>query len=180
MMKNDLTEAMYISIGKIVNTHGIGGELKVKVYSDRLERFEGMEQVYASPDEHADERRVLTIERLRYHKDMVLMKIKGIDDISQAEGLKNVFLQVPEDELPPLPKGRYYIYQLEGLSVWEKGRCYGELKEVLQPGSNDVYVVSDGKRDILVPALRTVIREVDLDKGRMEVALPAGLLEIYE
>jgi len=87
---------------------------------------------------------------------------------------------VPEDDLPPLPDGRYYIYQLEGLTVWEKEICYGKLTEVMQPGSNDVYVVSDGKREILVPALKTVIKSVDLDSNRMEVELPAGLLDIYQ
>jgi 16S rRNA processing protein RimM len=170
---------MYISIGRIVNTHGIHGEVKVKVYSDSIERFEGMKQVYAIADEGGDDRRLLTIAGLRYQKDMVLMKFEEIVAMDQAESLKNAFLQTPEDELPALPEGRYYIYQLEGLSVWEKGLCYGTLTEVMQPGSNDVYVVSDGKRQILVPALKTVIKEVDLEKGRMEVELPAGLLELY-
>jgi 16S rRNA processing protein RimM len=171
--------ATYITIGKVVNTHGTGGELKVKVFSDSITRFEGMGQIYAAPGVGGGERQLLTIAGLRYHKDMVLMKFGEINDMAQAEGLKNASLQVPESELPPLPAGRYYIYQLEGLSVWEKEVCYGKLTEVLQPGSNDVYVVSDGKREILVPALKAVIKEVDLGKGRMEVELPAGLLELY-
>ena len=171
---------MFISIGRIVNTHGIRGEVKVKVLSDSLDRFEGMAQVHAAPDENAGAKQILDIAGLRYHKDMVLMRFQGIETMTQAESLKGAFLQVPENELPPLPEGRYYIYQLEGLSVWEKGVCYGTLTEVMQPGGNDVYVVSDGEKEILIPALKTVIREVDLEEGRMEVELPAGLLEIYQ
>ncbi len=171
---------MYISIGKIVNTHGIKGEVKVKVFSDSLERFEGVEQVYASPDEAGEKGQLLTITGIRYHKDMAMLTFEEAADLTQAEKLKNYYLQVPEKELPPLPEGRYYIYQLEGLSVWEKDVCYGKLTEVLQPGSNDVYVVKEGKREILIPALKTVIKSVDLEKGRMEVELPAGLLELYQ
>ena len=172
-------DGLYISIGQIINTHGIRGELKVKVFSDSVHRFEGLDKVYASADIEGGERLELDITGLRYHKDMALMKLGQIHDMSQAEKLKNYYLQVPESELPPLPEGRYYIYQLEGLLVWEGDVCYGELTEVMQPGSNDVYVVSDGNREILIPALKSVIKSVDLDKGRMEVELPAGLLELY-
>jgi 16S rRNA processing protein RimM len=170
----------YISIGRVVNTHGIKGEVKVKVFSDSLDRFEGVRMVYAASDENADDRKALMINGLRYQKDMVLMTFSEIYDMTEAEKLKNSFLQVPESELLPLPEGRYYIYQLEGIAVWEKDVCYGTLMEVMQPGSNDVYVVNDGKRDLLIPALKTVIVSVDLEKGRMEVELPAGLLEIYD
>jgi 16S rRNA processing protein RimM len=171
--------AMYISIGQIVNTHGIKGEVKVKVFSDSLDRFEGVGQVFVASDEGGDDGRLLTISGLRYQKDMALMSFNEIGDMTEAEKLKNCFLQVPESELPALPDGRYYIYQLEGIAVWEGDVCYGTLTEVMQPGSNDVYVVSDGKRELLIPALKTVIKSVDLEKCRMEVELPAGLLELY-
>ena len=171
---------MYISIGQIVNTHGVRGEVKVKVFSDSIDRFEGVGHVYAASDENAEDRRILTVTGLRYQKDMVLMSFDEIHDMTEAEKLKNSFLQVPESDLPPLPEGRYYIYQLEGLAVWEKDVCYGKLTEVMQPGSNDVYVVDNGTRELLIPALKTVIKSVDLEKGRMEVELPAGLLELYE
>jgi len=173
---------MFLSIGQIVNTHGISGEVRVRVYSDHIERFEGMERIYvaaAGAKADAPERRLLTITGLRYHKDMVLMRFGEISDMTQALQLKGAFLQTPEEELPLLPEGRYYIYQLEGLAVWENESCYGRLTEVLQPGGNDVYVVTDGEREILIPALKTVIKSVDVKQGRMEVELPAGLLDIY-
>ena len=185
--------AMYITIGKIVNTHGVRGEVRVKVFSDSLDRFENVKDLYASPEAKTgqgesanpagpgqDGQMTLTISGIRYHKDMVLLTFEGIPDLTAAEKLKNYVLQVPEADLPTLPDGRYYIYQLVGLSVWEKDVCYGRITDVLQPGSNDVYTVSDGKKEILIPALKTVVKSVDLGAGRMEVELPAGLLEIYE
>ena len=173
---------MFISIGQIVCAFGIGGEVKVRVYSDDIRRFEGMKEIRAAitnGDSLEEKNLMLTISGLRYHKDMVLMKFHGIDDMTAAENLKNALLQVAEHDLPPLPEGRYYIYQLIGLSVWEKGNCYGKIIDVMQPGSNDVYLVKNDKKEILVPALKTVIKNVDLAARRMEVELPAGLLEIY-
>lgn len=178
-MKPGQGDAMYVSIGQIVNTHGISGEVKVKVFSDSISRFEGMGQVYSVSGADGEDRRILTITGLRYQNDMVLLKFQEIETMTEAEKFKNSFLQVPESDLPSLPDGRYYIYQLEGIAVWEKDVCYGRLTEVMQPGGNDVYVVSDGEREILIPALKTVIKSVDLVNNRMEVELPAGLLEIY-
>ena len=171
---------MHITIGQIINTHGIKGELKVKVFSDSVQRFEGMKRVFASATEQSEDKVELHITGIRYQNDIVLMKVEEIQELTQAEKVKRYYLQIPEEELLPLPEGRYYIYQLEGLQVWEKDVCYGELIEVMQPGSTDVYVVSDGKREILIPALKTVIKAVDLDRKHMEVELPAGLQEIYE
>ena len=174
---------MFITIGQIINTHGNRGEVKVKPITDDPGLFEEIKKVYAVAE--ADEkqmeqrapRRPLTIETVRYHKKMVLITFMEIADMNQAEVIKGYFLQLPESELKPLPEGRYYIYQLEGLKVCEGERCYGTLTEVLQPGSNDVYVVRDGQQEILIPALKTVIKKVDLEAGRMEVVLPPGLLD---
>ena len=174
---------MYISIGRITGTFGVSGEVKARVFSDDTRRFERVEKLYAafgdSGDDRADKRRALAITGLRYHKDGVLLKFEGIDDMTGALSLKEAFLQVPESELAPLPPGRYYIYQLIGLSVWEKDICYGKIADVMQPGSNDVYVVRDGKREILIPVLKSVVKNVDIEAGRVEVELPPGLLELY-
>jgi 16S rRNA processing protein RimM len=121
----------------------------------------------------------LTITGVRYHKGMALLTFAEVGDMAAAQRLRGCFLQVPAADLPPLPEGRYYIYQLVGLSVWEKDVCLGALTEVLQPGSNDVYIVREGSREILVPALKSVIKGVDLAARRMDVELPAGLLELY-
>jgi len=172
---------MYITIGKIVNTHGIRGEVKVKVFSDSIERFENVDKLFATADEAPEAKRLeFGIANIRYHKDMVLLTFKEIIDLTAAQKLKDYFLQVPRSDLPDLPVGKYYIFQLIGLQVWEGNVCFGRITDVMQPGSNDVYAVSDGKLEILIPALKSVIKSVDLEKGRMDVELPAGLLEIYQ
>ncbi|MEA4892081.1 MAG: ribosome maturation factor RimM [Peptococcaceae bacterium] len=185
---------MFITIGKIVNTHGIRGELRVQVFSDDPCRFESEKEIWAvSPlwaerSQEKAHRQQLTIETVRYHKGLTMLTFEEIPDLTAAEKLKGWSLQVEEADLPPLPEGRYYIYQLVGLEVWEGQVYYGKITEVLQPGSNDIYVVgppeaqAKGEKpagDLLVPALKTVVKKVDLPAGRMEVELPAGLLELY-
>lgn len=174
---------MFITIGQIINTHGNRGELKIRPITDDASRFEELKTIYAidpaneKKTDRMEDRRPLTIQTVRFHKNMVLITFKEIADMNQAEAVKGYYLQLPESELKPLPEGRYYIYQLEGLKVYEGDQCYGTLVEVLQPGSNDVYVVRDDQREILVPALKTVIQKVDLAAGRMDVILPPGLLD---
>ena len=176
---------MFISIGRIVNTHGNKGEVKIKPLTDDLNRYSELEHVYLiRPDWEAksqdpSDRQYVSLAHVRYHKDMVLITFNEVADMNQAEALKGYFVQLPEADLKPLPEGRYYIYQLIGLQVYEGQTCYGTLIEVLQPGSNDVYVVQDAgtKEEILVPALKDVIKKVDVVNGRMEVVLPLGLLD---
>jgi 16S rRNA processing protein RimM len=166
---------MYIPVGQVVNTHGNKGEVKVLPLTDDASRFEELKTVFVE-----EERQVtpLSVATVRYHKGMVLLTFLEIADMDRAAALKGQFLKIPESELKPLPEGRYYIFQLVGLDVYEGDLYYGRITEVLQPGSNDVYVVRDGaNREILVPALKWVIRSVNLEINRMEVVLPPGLLD---
>jgi 16S rRNA processing protein RimM len=175
---------MFITIGQIVSTHGNRGEVKVMPFTDDPNRFFDLQHVYlVHPQQEASEdpakRRYVTLEQVRFHKKMVLITFKEVENMNQGEALRNYYLQLPESELQPLPEGRYYIYQLIGLEVYEGETCYGKITEVMQPGSNDVYVVWDAERksEVLVPALKDVIKKVDIPNGRMEVVLPPGLLD---
>jgi 16S rRNA processing protein RimM len=165
---------MYIPVGRVVNTHGAKGEVRVQPLTDDPSRFEELKTVYVQEDGRM---KSLSVGTVRYHKGMVLLTFPEIGDMDQGAALKGQFLRIPETELKPLPEGRYYIFQLVGMDVYEGDRYYGKIAEVLQPGSNDVYVVRDGGREILVPALKWVIRSVDLEANRMEVTLPPGLLD---
>ena len=100
-----------------------------------------------------------------------------VKDRSHAETLHGLLLTVPREYVESLPEGSYYHFQLLDLRVYdEEGEYLGKIKEILSTGSNDVYVVGvEGRRDLLVPALEDVVREVDLDEGRMVVLLPEGL-----
>jgi 16S rRNA processing protein RimM len=162
-------------VGRVVNTHGSKGEVRVLPLTDEPSRFEELKTVYVQEGQGM---KPLSIKTVRYHKGMVLLAFSEARDMSRAAALKGRFLQIPETELKPLPEGRYYIFQLVGLDVYEGELYYGRIAEVLQPGSNDVYVVRDGaNREILVPALEWVVRSVDLEANRMEVVLPPGLLD---
>ena len=164
-----------IRIGQIANSHGINGELKVVPLTDDITRFRRLTEVYV--EEKKDGYRLLTPKSSRVHKDMVLLTVAEIADKTAADRLKGKYLCVKDEDAIKLPEGRYFIFQLEGLTVVEDGVVLGTLTEVLQPGANDVYVVDDGKRKIYVPAIKSVILDVDLENKVMQVKLPEGLLD---
>lgn len=115
------------------------------------------------------------VEESRAHKGGFLVKLAGVDDRDLADALRGVQVVVRRDQLMPLPENTWYVYELEGLQVYtEAGEHLGVLDEVLFTGGNDVYVVK-GEREILLPAIRQVIREVDVAAGRMVVHLLEGL-----
>ena len=106
----------------------------------------------------------------------VYLKLAGVDDREAAEALRGATIEVPLEQAVRLPPGSYYWHQLIGLAVETKrGESLGRLVDILTTGSNDVYVVRDDARELLLPAIRDVIREVDLENGRMVVELLPGL-----
>lgn len=111
------------------------------------------------------------------HQDMLLLKLEGVDTRDAAEALRGAFISVKVEDLPDLGDEGYYIHELLGLRVvGTDGLELGELAEVLTTGANDVYVVTGGGREVLLPAIPSVILQVDLDAGVMTVSVPDGLL----
>lgn len=163
-----------LEIGQIVNTYGIKGYLKVVPYTDDITRFEQLETIYV---ENKKELKEYTIEEVKYSKNLVLLKLKGIDDINVAQGYKNCFLKIDREKAVDLPEDTYFIVDLIGLEVYSTQNIrLGEIVDVFPTGSNDVYVVKDelGKQ-ILLPAIQEVIKEVDITNKKMIVHLIAGL-----
>ncbi|MBC7224398.1 MAG: 16S rRNA processing protein RimM [Anaerolineae bacterium] len=165
-------EPKYLAIAQIVAPHGIRGEVRAVILTDFPERFALLETVYLG-----EEGRAVRLEGYRFHRGQVLLKLEGCDTRSQAEELRQVLVQVPVSEAMPLPEGTYYVHQIVGLEAWtEEGQFLGEVTEVLETGANDVYVLQGGPYgEILVPALESVVLEIDLEEGRMLVRLPPGL-----
>ena len=163
-------------IGKIQNTHGVRGEMKVEPLTDDPARYTLLDEVYVE-----DRRKNLVsykVEGVRFHKEQVLIKLEGIDDMDAAKLLKNCYLTINKSDRMPLEEDAYYIDDLVGLDVYEGEQKLGVLKEVLQPGANDVYVVdSPLYPDLCIPALKTVVLSVDLEKNVMMVKLPKGLVD---
>lgn len=165
------------TIGKIVNTHGIKGELKIMPTTDEPKRFSKLKQILI------DRSKLLTpydIESVRYHKNFVLLKLKGIDDINLAEQLKGSTIKIDRKDSLPLGRDEYYISDLYGLEVYtEEERYLGKLIDIITTGSNDVYVVKnpENPKELLLPAIKQVIKKVDLENQKMIVHLLEGLEE---
>ena len=158
-----------LEVGQIVNTFGINGFVKVKPFTDDISRFDNLKKIYIKNKEYE-------IEGVKYHKNMVLLKFKGIDKIEEAETLKNLYLEINRED-GILEDGAYYIVDLIGLKVIEDtGKKLGTLEDIYNTGSNDIYVVKDelGKQ-LLLPAIKDVIKEINLQEGKIIVHLLKGL-----
>lgn len=174
-MKKGAEVLTMLRIGKIINCHGHKGELKVMPLTDDPSRFKKLKEVYL---EHPSGRYELAHPTAaREHKNVVLLMLQEVPDMNTAEQLKNFYLCVERENAIKLPKDHYFIYEIVGLEVVEDGVVLGKVKEVLQTGGNDVYVVAGGAKEFCLPALKSVVKAIDLESGQMTVALPKGLLD---
>jgi len=180
----------YLSVGCMINTHGVRGEIKVSPSTSDVSRFEYLYRILVdmSPsaagkgDQKAPDAgtplKEYFVEGVRAHKNHILIKLRGIDDMTSAEALKGREIWVPRAEARKLDEDEWFICDILGISVYEEGRLLGKITDVLQTGSNDVYVTADeAGHEILIPALKDVILTVDIPGGRMDVKLPEGLLD---
>lgn len=166
----------YLEIGQIVNTYGIKGFVKVNPFTDNITRFEKLKSVYIDIKGNLKE---FTIEEVKYSKNMVLLKFKEIPDINEAEKYRNYYIKISRDNAIKLPKDTYFIADLIGLEVYDEttNELLGKVDDIFPTGSNDVYVVKNelGKQ-ILLPGTKEVIKEVDLENGKIFVNLIKGLI----
>ena len=168
-----------MQVGIITSTHGLKGEVKVFPTTDDPGRFKKLKEVIL--DEKKGQRKA-EVESVKFFKQFVILKFKGMDDISDVERLRQVGLYVTRENAVKLKKDEYFIADLIGMTVEnEDGKALGTLKDVIQTGANDVYDVTmeDGK-SLLIPAIRDCILEVDVEAARMRVHLLPGLLELNE
>lgn len=164
-----------LEIGQIVNTFGIKGMIKVKPFTDDIKRFDDLEKVYVEKNNTKIE---YEIEEVKYHKDMVLIKFKSIDTVEQAEKLRNSYLKVSRASVEDLEEDRYYIVDLIGIDVYtDENILLGKLEDIFNTGSNDIYVVKNelGKQ-ILLPAISDVIKQIDMENKKMIVHIIKGLM----
>ena len=162
----------YLEAGKIVNTHGLRGEVKITPWTDYPEVFEELDKLYL------EDGISFKIKSVKYHKSSVIVKLLGVDYVDEAEKLKNKIVYVPRESLDNLAEDTYFVVDLIGLDVFEDENFIGKLTEVITTGSNDVYVVKrEGEKDILLPALKEVVLDVNINEGFMKVKIPEGLLD---
>lgn len=165
----------YFEVGQIVNTFGVKGMLKVKPFTDDVERFEELKKVYICKKEKLEE---VEIEEVKYHKDMVLLKVKGIEDMNEAEKVKGLYLKIDRKNAKKLPKDTYFIADLLGLEVYsDTGELLGKVDDIFRTGANDVYVVkNENGKQLLLPGIPDVIKEIDLEKEKIIVHILKGLI----
>jgi len=168
----------FLEIGKIVNTYGIKGELKVIPLTNSSERYLDLKWAFVG---NKDDRLVkYTFEKVKLLQDLVIVKFNEISDMNKAELLKGNFIKVDRDNAIKLPEDAFFICDLIDCEVIDEisGEKLGVIKEILETGSNDVYVIKDeNSKEILIPALKSVVRKVSLEEGKMWVILPLGLVD---
>lgn len=165
----------WVTIGVVSGAHGIQGEIKVVPMTDDPQRFRLLDQIYL--DFSANNLKSYTIQRVRFQKRTILLKLEGIEDRSTVEQLQGIELKIPRESCLELPDDQYYIFQIIGLAVYSTdGQWLGKLSDVMQMPANDVYVVQNGEQEILIPAIKDVIKKVDLETGVMTIELLEGLL----
>lgn len=166
----------YLIVGQLINTHGVKGELKASVLTDDPQRFNDLKWVYVDKKGKLEK---YNIKGVKFFKQFVILKFEGVDTMDDAEKLKGYYMKVDRANAVKLPKDSFFIADIIGLEVYdENNELLGKIQDVLQTGSNDVYVVkNDAGNEILIPALKSVVKEVSIDDGRVSVILPKGLLD---
>ena len=160
-----------IEVGKIVNTHGLKGDVKVVSWCDYPEVFEDFSKVF-------DGDTAYEIENVKYHKGSVILKLSGCDSIDSAEKMRNKIITALRSEFN-LPEGKFFIADIIGLTVVSKGDNIGIISDVIQTGANDVYVIKrKGAKDLLFPATPETVISTDINTGVVDVIIPKGLDEI--
>ena len=165
----------FLEVGKIVSTHGLKGDVKVDPWCDDGEFLCEFEELYL--DSAGKEK--IKVLSAKVHKNIVLMRLEGIDSIEKAELLRGKVLFMDRDDVE-LPEGEHFIQDILGLSVFDvdTNRCYGKVTDVLKTGANDVYqVTSDDGKDYLIPVIDEVICEVDVDNNFMKIRPLKGIFD---
>ena len=165
----------YLEIGQIVASHGLKGEMRVYPWCDDPGFLTEFETLYL--DKRGE--KPVKVERARVQKNMVVLKLEGVDRVEDTVGYRSKVLYMDRDEVE-LEPGAYFIQDLIGLEVVDadSGQCYGKLTEVEATGANDVYTIRNGEgRERMIPAIPQVIAALDIEGGRMEIRPLEGLFD---
>lgn len=167
----------WFNVGKIVNTHGVRGEVRVISSTDfPEERYAAGSTLYLFLG--SDQEPIpLTVKTHRKHKNFDLLSFDGYENINDVEQWKNAILKIKEDQLTDLPEGEYYFYEIIGCRVITlEGEEIGTVKEILTPGANDVWVIDTDGKDILIPYIPDIVKEVSVEEKKIIIDPMEGLL----
>lgn len=170
-----MNKVTHFKIGKIVNTQGLKGEVRVYSYTDDINRFDELDTFYLGKDLETE----WVVEKVRYKGNMVIMKIKGIDRVEDAEKLRDKFMYVSREKSRELEEEEYFISDMIGLEAYTvDGEHIGKLQEVLQYAANDVYVIKGNEgQEYLIPALMKFVPTIDMNERKMIIDPIKGMLD---
>jgi len=165
----------FITIGKVVTTQGNKGEIKVFPLTDSTDRFKKLTTIFIRNNISQKE---LNIEKIKIKENMVILKIKDIENIKEAKMLVGCYLEIEREHAVKLPKDTYFVFEIIGLDVYTKDDIFlGNVDNVISTGSNDVYIVKiENKEDLFIPVIREVIENIDLEKKRITINMVDGLI----
>lgn len=162
----------YIQIGKISNVHGVKGDLKVIPLTDDMKRYDELSHVLLGMNKDEYE-----IENVSYAKNQIILKLKGIDDIKSAEKVRNSFLWIDKEDAN-VPEGAYFLFDIIGIDVVDTdGNEIGKVRDVIQTGANDIYLVKSEEKEHMIPAVKEFVKNIDIDKKQMVIDPIEGMLE---
>ncbi|HZK33428.1 MAG TPA: ribosome maturation factor RimM [Tissierellaceae bacterium] len=165
----------YTIVGKIINTHGIKGEIKVFPLTNDIKRFDFLDYAYIG-----EEKILVYLEKVKYHKNLAILKFKGYVDINDVEMFKDDFIYVDEQEKIVLPENHFFIYELINSQVFDKEmNLIGLLIDVIQGSSNDVYVIKDkeNKKEYLIPGVKEFVKKIDVKNKEIIIDPIEGMIE---
>ena len=167
---------MLITIGRVLKPHGVKGELRVAPITDHPHRFTGLGRVFLTPPRGKEKE--CTVRSVKYLDGKPLLSFEGYETPEKARELNGWLVQIPEEDAVPLPEGRYYWFELIGMDVEsESGEKLGRITDIFETGSNDIYVMKAGKREVYLPATKEVVKRVDRKTKRMVIHVIEGLLD---
>lgn len=166
----------YIYIGRVANTHGVRGGLKIFPTTDDPQRFKKLKKVTLEDLKGRD--KDYKIIGIKYSGQFVVLQLEGVNDMDQAMLLKQSIVKIPKKQALPLDKDEYYIQDLYGLEILdEDGQKIGVLRDIIFTGSNEVYIIDlDDERELLLPAIKECVLDVNIKKGTMTIHIMEGLL----
>ena len=181
MPKIERRTPQYLILGKISRPHGVRGEVRMRIVTDYPEQLHDLKKVYIGTSPDDDDIEAIELSKVRFHQDYALLTFKGVNNRDDVDKFRQKAVMIHIDNAIPLEDGEYYLFQLIGLTVVADEQEIGIVKEVIETGANDVYVV-DGDRygEVLIPAHEETIIKIDFDTEIITMSLPEGLLPTKE
>lgn len=165
----------YIQIGKIINTQGIKGEIKVYPLTDNIYRFDELKKVYIG-----EGKTLMYIENVWYKKEFIILKLEGYDNINEVLKFKNEYLYIDERDKVKLPRNSYFIFDIVGCNVLDNSKnSIGVVTEVIKNIGNDIYIVKNeyNNKEYLIPAVKQFIKKIDIENKKIIIEPIKGLIE---